>query len=315
MKEYEELGHISEDKTASINDGYFLPHHSVVKKSSLTTKLRVVFDASAKRSSGLSLNDVLMTGPNIQDDLFSILIRLRSHTYAITADIEKMYRQIEIYPTERKYQKILWRENPTEPVRVFTLNTITYGTSSASFLATRSFIQLANDEVNLFPLASITLREDFYMDDLVSGTKIIDEAKALVKELIKVTRRCGIVSNHPSLIAAVDKENDNPYFCLNFGDTAKTLGVYWNPNPDSLTYTVHHLNTHITVTKRTMLSEIAQLFDPLGLLGPVILIANIMMQSLWQLKTDWDESVPLQTHTAWIDYLKQLPFLNTVNIP
>ena len=65
MKEYEELGHMAEDKTASIRNGYFLPHHSVIKQSSLTTKLRVVFDASAKTSTGVSLNDTLMVGPKV----------------------------------------------------------------------------------------------------------------------------------------------------------------------------------------------------------------------------------------------------------
>lgn len=82
MREYENLGHMTEDKNASLNDGYFIPHHSVVKQSSLTTKLRVVFYASAKTTSGRSLNDKLMIGPNIQEDIFPLLVRFRSHIYA-----------------------------------------------------------------------------------------------------------------------------------------------------------------------------------------------------------------------------------------
>ncbi|XP_033210752.1 uncharacterized protein LOC117168912 [Belonocnema kinseyi] len=136
MKGYEELGHMTEDKTASTSDGYFLPDHSVVKQSSLTTKLRVVFDASAKTSSGISLNDTLMIGPNIQEDLFSLLVRFRPHTVAVTANIEKMYRQIELYQNDRKFKKILWRQDNRQPVKIFTLNTVTYETLSASFLAT-----------------------------------------------------------------------------------------------------------------------------------------------------------------------------------
>ncbi|XP_051157420.1 uncharacterized protein LOC127279229 [Leptopilina boulardi] len=104
---------MSENTTGSHLDGYFIPHHSIIKESSLTTKLRVVFDASAKTSTGKSLNDVLMVGPNVQEDLFSLLVRFRSHKYAITADIEKMYRQIIIHPKDRKYQKILWRDDNT----------------------------------------------------------------------------------------------------------------------------------------------------------------------------------------------------------
>lgn len=120
MKEYEELGHMTEDKNASLNEGYFIPHHSVLKQSNLTTKFRVVFDASAKTSTGISLNDKLMTGPNIQEDVFSLLVRFRSHAYAIAADIDKMYRQIALDFEDRKYQKILWRKDTQQPVKIFT---------------------------------------------------------------------------------------------------------------------------------------------------------------------------------------------------
>lgn len=75
---------------------YYFPHHGVLKNSSITTKLRVVFDGSAKSSTGISLNDVLRVGPTIQDDLFSILIRFRKHNYVIKGDITKMYRQVNI---------------------------------------------------------------------------------------------------------------------------------------------------------------------------------------------------------------------------
>ncbi|XP_015189924.1 PREDICTED: uncharacterized protein LOC107073743, partial [Polistes dominula] len=93
LSEYEDLGHMERIEEPSRTEGYYLPHHAVTKQSSITTKLRVVFDASAKSSSGLSLNDILMVGPMIQEDLFTILLRFRSHAFALTADIAKMYRQ------------------------------------------------------------------------------------------------------------------------------------------------------------------------------------------------------------------------------
>ena len=81
---------MSEVKNAPRDIGFFLPHHAVTKESSATTKLRVVFDASAKTSNGLSLNDILTVGPTIQDDIVSHLLRFRTHKYVISADIEKM---------------------------------------------------------------------------------------------------------------------------------------------------------------------------------------------------------------------------------
>ncbi|KOC58845.1 hypothetical protein WH47_01707 [Habropoda laboriosa] len=99
MEEYESLGHMTEitDKQyLNQQIGYYLPHHAVLKSSSTTTKLRVVFYGSAKTSSGLSLNDTQFIGSVVQDDLVSILLRFRKHRYVISADIEKMYRQIRV---------------------------------------------------------------------------------------------------------------------------------------------------------------------------------------------------------------------------
>ncbi|XP_043501597.1 uncharacterized protein LOC122523779 [Polistes fuscatus] len=127
------LGHMTRIEGGPHEDRFYLPHHAVLKHTSITTKLRVVFDASAKTSNGKSLNNVLMVGPTIQEDLFALLVRFRSHAIASTADIAKMYRQIIIDPRDRKYQTILWRRQESDPVKTYRLNTVTYGTASASF--------------------------------------------------------------------------------------------------------------------------------------------------------------------------------------
>ncbi|XP_033228966.1 uncharacterized protein LOC117180581 [Belonocnema kinseyi] len=319
MSEYSELDHMSEDQSASIYDGYFLPHHAIIKQSSLTTKLRTVFDASAKTSNGNSLNDILMVGPNIQEDLFSLLIRFRSHIFAITADIEKMYRQILVNENDQKFRKILWRENSHQPVKIFRLKTVTYGTSSASFLATRTLVQLAYDECGSYSCASVALRQDFYMDHLISGARTIEEAKQLFAELMTVTRKGGMnlkkwVSNVPELIRSLSKDFSDTYFSLDLGDTTKALGVYWNPDPDSFFYTVKQSRLDAPVTKRNILSEIAELFDPLGLLGPVVLTPKIFMQNLWQLNIGWDESVPPEIEESWLDLKQNLALLREIEI-
>jgi GrpB-like predicted nucleotidyltransferase (UPF0157 family) len=100
VNEYETLVHMKEVYPGS-NPGdhevFYLPHHAVFKASSTTTKTRVVFDGSARSSNGLLLNDTLMVCPSIQQDLYSIVLRFRMHPVAFTADICKMYRQINIH--------------------------------------------------------------------------------------------------------------------------------------------------------------------------------------------------------------------------
>ena len=139
LEEYEALNRMSLIENAnSAERGFYLPHHAVIKSDSLTTKIRVVFDGSAKTSSGISLNDSLMVGPTIQEDLFSLLSRFRTHKYALTADIEKMYRQVLVHPDDAIYQKILFRKNENEPVKVYSLNTVTCFISRHSRVAVTS---------------------------------------------------------------------------------------------------------------------------------------------------------------------------------
>jgi hypothetical protein len=135
MTEYRQLNHMEllKDPTINFENSCYLPLHTVLKQSSSTTKLRAVFDASFITTNNKCLNDNLLGGPVIQDDLFSILIRFRTHRYVVTADIEKIYRQILIDSVD---QRILWRDHPNEELKTYRLTTLTYGTKPASFIAT-----------------------------------------------------------------------------------------------------------------------------------------------------------------------------------
>ena len=147
MNKYEELDHMNQinEETSSTEERYYLPHHAVFKNSSSTTRIGVVFDGSFCSSNGLSLNDTLLVGPTIQQDLYSIVLRFRTYQIAFTADIAKMYCQVRIHEVDRNLQRILWRRSANEPLRTYGLSTVTYGTASAPYLATRCLQQLAED--------------------------------------------------------------------------------------------------------------------------------------------------------------------------
>ncbi|XP_077275276.1 uncharacterized protein LOC143904452 [Temnothorax americanus] len=321
LDEYERLGHMIEISASDVTkDGYFIPHHPVFKRDSHTTKLRVVFNASSKSSSGVSLNDVLLAGPTLQEDLFSIVTRFRTHRYVLTADIEKMYRQVRVHPEDVKYQMILWRKGPNDPIRILVLTTATYGTIPASFLVVRSLQQLSKDERRRFPLACRVLLEDFYMDDALTGTSNLEEAQRLRDELIELLACGGFhlrkwCSNEPSLLEPLLDKSMDPHICLSESETQKTLGIHWHPRDDQLIHVVKPFTEYQRTTKRTMLSQIASLFDPLGLVGPVIVKAKILLQQLWQNKLDWDESVPVDIATSWNQYKEQIEILNNFVIP
>ncbi|XP_011052046.1 PREDICTED: uncharacterized protein LOC105144687 [Acromyrmex echinatior] len=153
---------------------FYLPHHAIRNETSSTTKFRVVFDGFCKTTTGLSLNDALIVGPTLQENLFSILIRFRTFKIALTADITKMYWQVLIDSTQMSLQHIFWREFPDEPIKTFEF--VTYDTSSASFLAIRALRKLMEDNADSYPRASQMALRDFYVDDLVTGADLVDEA-------------------------------------------------------------------------------------------------------------------------------------------
>ena len=158
MDEYRLLNHMREvTRSTMLSQGsptFYLPHHAVQNETSSTIKLRVVFDGSYKITIWLSLNDTLGVGPTLQEDLFSILARFRTFKIALTSDIAKMYRQVLVDSTQTPLQRIFWRESPDEPIKTFELLTVTYGTSSASFLAIRALRKLAEDNADCYPRAS-----------------------------------------------------------------------------------------------------------------------------------------------------------------
>ncbi|XP_015121522.1 uncharacterized protein LOC107044229 [Diachasma alloeum] len=315
MEEYISLDHMTLcDETGG---GYYLPHHAVIKDSSETTKVRVVFDASAKTSTDISLNDTLLVGPTIQNTIFEQVLRFRTHRYVITADIEKMYCQILVHLDDRQFQKVLWPYQGN--LRTFQLNTVTYGTAAAPFLAVRTIQQLARDEAHDFPRASKLLFHDYdYVDDFIPGADSLDELLTIRVEMIALLSRGGFVirqwsSNHRSALNTIDKRFFN-LDCLIKNDTVqKTLGIIWDAQNDLLRYTLSQVDPNVAATKRKLLAELSKIFDPLGLLGPVTLFAKVLIQDCWKAKVTWDESLPQEVHTKWTSLALQSPRLQEIS--
>ncbi|GFY64412.1 DUF1758 domain-containing protein [Trichonephila inaurata madagascariensis] len=130
-----------------------------------TTPVRVVFNASSVIT---SLNSLQLNGGVIQRDLFSILLNFRVHKLAVKADIKKMFRMILIDESQRDLLRIVWKDKIDSPVKFFRLTTVTYGTKSAPYSATRSLKQLSIDDGDKFPLDADVIMSDIYMDDLLS---------------------------------------------------------------------------------------------------------------------------------------------------
>ncbi|XP_024878250.1 uncharacterized protein LOC112458723 [Temnothorax curvispinosus] len=190
MREYERLGHMRQcPLSAPFSDQcVYIPHHAVIKDHSVTSHLRVVFNASSPSSNATSLNDHLLTGPKLQADLAAVLLRWRQFRYVYSADITKMYRQIQVDPRDIDYQRILWMDD-NEIIQAYQLLTVTYGTASAPYLALRTLLQLCEDEGRDFALAVAILLENRFVDDALFGADDIPLLRQMRDQLCALLRR------------------------------------------------------------------------------------------------------------------------------
>ena len=115
---------------------YYLPMHGVFKSSSSTTKLHLVFDASAKSLNGFSLNDLLLPGPSLYPMITSIVIKFRSHQIAISSDISKMFREVVLNPKHEDYHRFL-QQNLKGAIEDWRRVRLTFGVSSSPYLASQ----------------------------------------------------------------------------------------------------------------------------------------------------------------------------------
>ncbi|XP_073835839.1 uncharacterized protein [Musca autumnalis] len=322
--EYLELGHMRKIGPEEVDrvPNYYLPHHAVIKPDRLTTKLRVVFNASCPSSNKTSLNDILFPGPILQQDLVLQILKWRFFKYAFNADITKMYRQIFLDPNLTKYQRILFRKAPTDPVEDYELLTVTFGVNCAPFLALRTLIQLAEDVKELYPRAASIILENLYVDDVLAGGHTIEETITARKELVSALESAGFrlmkwASNHHTIIKDIPQDNLLPLNWLDISEDAstKTLGIRWNISGDFFTFTPPDMENRNTYTKREVLSTIAKLFDPCGWLAPVIVVAKLIMQQIWLDKIDWDDPLKPITHMNWNNFVRNSKDIEHLKVP
>ena len=190
---------------------FYMPMHSVIKESSTTTKLRVVFDASAKSSIGISLNDTLQVGPTIYPSLTDILIRFRSFKIAVSSDISKMYRAVELSPSDRDLYRFVWRRDSSTPLSDYRMTRITFGVAASAFAAIRSLQQTALDFGDEFPLAKSHIFDSIYVDDCLAGADNVEQAFLLQQQLQGLLEKSGFLlrkwhSNSTDVLDSIPQE-------------------------------------------------------------------------------------------------------------
>ena len=297
---------------------HYLPHHPVLTPSKVTTKVRIVYDASARIQANVnSLNECLHRGPVILPDLCGLLLRFRLYLIVILADIEKAFLQIGIQEFERDVTRFLWLRDLSN-MEVSGNNLIVYRFCRVPFgLVCSPFLLGATLKFHLqqqgTPL-SLNIMDNIYVDNVLVGADDVREACDIYYEAKEMFKGASMNlrewnSNSEQFLNSLPlKERSVENTCI-----VKMLGLLWNKVDDMvLISNIDERAINNVITKRDVLHCVAKIFDPLGLIIPVTFHAKIFLQRLWRLGQSWDNPLSSDLILEWkrvAQVLVQIPFL------
>ena len=300
-------------------NSYYLPHHGVLKESSQTTKLRAVFDGTAAPAGRQSLNSVLFAGEKLHNDLFKILLKFRSYKIAVIADVEKMFCQVKMNRIHKDFVRFFWRPKENEAIKIMRLKVLPFGLRCSPFVAMSCLRELGKTLQGSYPRACNFVLENFYVDDFIAGASSVEDALALINDVSLVCESGGFklrkwVSNSEQVLEGIQRNLiAEPHTFSLSGECSKVLGLFWCPGTDTFGFVSTNVEKEV-VTKRSILSHLAQLFDPFGWLGPVIVKGKILLQELWLLKIDWDAAVPTDIENDWLKLKNNLKMIKEIKV-
>ncbi|XP_042909027.1 uncharacterized protein [Parasteatoda tepidariorum] len=292
---------------------HYLPHRALIKPNS-TTKIRPVFDASAKAEGFPSLNDCLEKDENLIELIPSILKRFWTERIGVVSDILKAVLQIGLTETDRNYLRFLWLSD--EGLKIYRHCRIVFGVTSRPFLLSSTVKYLLmnvlkeiREQRSTYPEYVVQkLMKSFYADNCVTSVKDIEELNMFERVANEIMARRKFDLRGWEYTDLTEETSQPP---------TNVLGMSWDKKYDTLqvsTGCIKELNIE-KVTKRTILSAAHRLFDPLGMICPVTLIPKLLLQSIWKLKLNWDDDVEENIRREFLKWIEGVLYIEKINIP
>ena len=317
--------HLKKDKNGS-KIAYFVLHLFGVYHPKIPDQIRGVFDSSAQ-CEGVSLNSVLLTGPDLTNSLLGILLRFRREQVAITADIEQMFYCFSVREDHRNYLRFLWyKDNDhNNELTEHRMTVHVFGNSPSPAIATYGLHRTAAESKVLFGEDVDTfVKQDFYVDDGITSVPTAEEAIDLMQRTKKALEANGrlhlhkIASNVPEVLNAFpDEDLSKSLKGLDFQDDnlplQHSLGLNWDLQSDCFTFTVS--KDAKPFTRRGILSVVNSIFDPLGFVAPVTLQGKFYLRRFVSGTVNWDDPLPEEYRQEWEDWRSSLMDLENLKIP
>ncbi|CAH8494788.1 unnamed protein product [Dicrocoelium dendriticum] len=301
---------------------WYLPHHAIVNPKK-PEKLRVVLDCAAKFR-GRSLNDQLCQGPDVTANLTKVLTRFRKNLVALAADVEEMYMQVKVPEDDQGALRFLWwpkGDLSSEPVD-YQMTAHPFGATSSPFCATYALRKTVSDFGHLYN-ATVTnaVTNGFYVDDCLVSLSSVEEAAQFAHDICELLAKGGFrlrkwISNKTKaldLISPTEWARAPKELVVGSHCNDRTLGLEWNAETDQFwfRFSVHNC----LATRRSILSTISSMFDPLGLVCPLLLPAKVLLQKLCRRGLGWDDPLQPSDEQEWKQWINHTLSIGQLSVP
>ena len=318
IRDQVETGVVEKAPSEVVGKEFYLPHRAVVRENAETTKTRIVYDASAReREDTPSLNDCLLTGPPLQNQLWSVLIRNRFHPVALAGDLQKAFLQVRVREAERDVLRFYWiKDLHSTEVEVLRFTRVVFGLAPSPFLLNGVIQKHLETLESRYPESVPEVRKSLYVDDLISGAPTTEETKELKRDAIEIFDDAKFkLHKWHSNIAELESDSveSEPTFAkqqLKGSSTSldsKLLGLPWDKVKDRLR--VDFPTIPAVLTKRGVLAYLAKVYDPLGLVSPVLLEGKLIYRDICEARMRWDAPISDPLLKRWKKWEQALPHI------
>ncbi|KAH9390521.1 hypothetical protein TYRP_022936 [Tyrophagus putrescentiae] len=293
---------------------YYMPHHPVVRLDKDTTKLRVVFDASSSATGTKSLNENLFKGV-VKWDLLDVLLSFRFGQYALIADIEKAFLQIEVDPDDRDAFRFWWKDEAGQ-LTTRRFKVVPFGTSISPYLLYIVFSHLFATMENKYPDVVPVIKNRMYVDDV-----IISFETATPEDLNKFRTMSVELFQEASMNLRKFRTNcqelDEQWAGPDRAPTAKVLGHAWTVLADIFgpSIDVSQYQSLASITKREFTAFVQSVYNPTGIVAPFNLKLKLALRELWALKLRWDEPIPESNLKDAQELIREAELVNSMVAP
>uniref|UniRef100_A0A1I7TP05 Integrase catalytic domain-containing protein n=1 Tax=Caenorhabditis tropicalis TaxID=1561998 RepID=A0A1I7TP05_9PELO len=295
FKDYEEKGFIEkidmDEKTDNLI--HYNALQAVITPSKTTTKCRIVVDASSHFKGKPSLNDIIEQGPCILPDIVDVLIRFRSGRTVLISDVEKAFLQIFLHEDDRDITRVIWLKDIHGPVtpknmRAYRFTRVLFGLNVSPFILAATIIHHLK-KYGDDPIVK-EMPTNLYVDNLIITT---DEK---MEEVIKIYKKIKTIfyeanMNIREFLSNSTEVNDAIEVKVRATENVmKVLGIQWTSETDTLKMEAK-IDKNEKSSRRTVAKALASIFDPLGMLVPLVLQAKLFQRELWNKdQYGWDDA-------------------------